>query len=513
MTQTRETIPHIIQTAAAQWPDVAAVVDDGVSTTYAELARQIEHAAAAYIAAGLRPGDRVAIWVHNSLAWIVACVGAQAAGGVIVPINTRFRGQEAAYVINASRARMLVAVERFLGGDYRAMIADQALPMLERRIWLGAQGADGWSSFLEAGRVSSGAVATRLDGVAEDDLSDIMFTSGTTGDPKGAMTTHRQNVGVYRSWGRAVDLTVGDRYLVLWPFFHCSGYKSGWLSSFLVGATLYPEVSLDVERLTRRVVDEKISVLPGPPTLFSSLLTSDAAREGALKSIRVAMVGASAVPPSLVTQMREELGIAGVFSGYGLTETCGTLTLTQGDDPAEIVVTSCGKAIDGVELRCVTPDGADVPTGEPGEVIARGYNIMLGYLDDPAATAETIDVDGWFHTGDIGSLDAQGYLRITDRKKNMFIMGGFNCYPAEIEKALTTHPEVLEAAVIGIPDARMGEVGKAFLILRPGASATPETLTAWSRETMANYKVPRVFEIVEDLPRTPTGKVQKFKLS
>ena len=225
------------------------------------------------------------------------------------------------------------------------------------------------------------------------------------------------------------------------------------------------------------------------------------------------MTGASSVAPTLIEAMRGELGIETVLTGYGLTESCGTLTMTRPGDAPEIVTTSCGRAIEGIELKLVDADGRAVPTGEAGEVVARGMNVMLGYLDDPAATAEAIDADGWLHTGDIGVLDGAGYLRITDRKKDVFIVGGFNCYPAEIEKMLLAHPGVLQVAVVGVPDERMGEVGRAYVVAKPGATLEAAELTAWSRERMANFKVPRQFQFLDALPTNATGKVQKFRLA
>jgi len=228
--------------------------------------------------------------------------------------------------------------------------------------------------------------------------------------------------------------------------------------------------------------------------------------------VRISVTGATAVAPSLIDAMRNDLKIATVLTGYGLTETCGTVTMTCPDDPAEIVTTSCGKAIAGIELKVADADGNALPAGEAGEVMVRGMNVMLGYLDDPEATADAITADGWLHTGDVGVMDAAGYLRITDRQKDIYITGGFNCYPAEIEKMLQAHPAILQVAVAGVPDERLGEVGKAFVVLKPGATLSADELIAWSREHMANFKVPRQVEFFDALPTNATGKVQKFKL-
>ncbi|MBT4518665.1 MAG: AMP-binding protein, partial [Halieaceae bacterium] len=349
-----------------------------------------------------------------------------------------------------------------------------------------------------------------LEDLSADDVSDIIFTSGTTGDPKGVITCHGQNVQTYRQWAQAVGLRSSDRYLILWPFFHCSGYKSGWLASFIAGATIYPEPVLDIPRLRRTVEAEGITVMPGPPNLFQTLL-ADTEQESKKLPVRLAITGASSVPPSLIEAMRNELGIESVLAGYGLTETCGTVTMTDMNDSPQVIVRSCGRAIDGVEVRCVDQMNNEVARGEAGEVVVRGFNVMRGYLDEDEQSG-VIDARGWLHTGDLAVMDDSGYLTITDRIKDVYIYGGFNCYPAEIEKIMLTHPNIFQVAVIGVADEQHGEVGKAFVVLKPDKQSTAEQITTWCRDAMANYKVPRYLEIIDTLPLNATGKVQKFKL-
>jgi HIP---CoA ligase len=339
-----------------------------------------------------------------------------------------------------------------------------------------------------------------------------MFTSGTTGAPKGAMATHGQTVRTAHLWADATGIGEGDRFLILWPFFHCAGYKAGWVVNLAVGATILPEPVLEPENLLGRVAVERVTYLPGPPTLFQTLLSMKARDPRALASVRVSITGASSVAPPLIEAMRAELGIPTVLTGYGLTESCGTATMSRADDPPEIVATSCGRAIPGIEIICTDEAGCALPPGSAGEVLIRGQNVMQGYLDDPVATAAAIDAAGWLHTGDIGILDEAGYLRITDRKNDMYITGGFNCYPAEIEKILLGHPAIHHVAVTSMPDARLGEVGCAHVVLKPGRKLTEAALIAWSREHMANYKVPRAVRVLAELPLNTTGKVQKFKL-
>jgi acyl-CoA synthetase (AMP-forming)/AMP-acid ligase II len=257
---------------------------------------------------------------------------------------------------------------------------------------------------------------------------------------------------------------------------------------------------------------DRISVLPGPPTLYQTILSHPDRQSYDLSSLRLAVTGAAVIPVELVRRMREDLAFETVITGYGLTETCGVVTMCRFDDDPETIAKTSGRAIPGVEVRCVDGAGDEVPRGKPGEIVVRGYNVMRGYFDDPAATAETIDADGWLHTGDIGVMDDRGYIRITDRIKDMFIVGGFNCYPAEIENMLREHPEISQVAVVGVPDERMGEVGMAFVVPAPGETPSPEAIIAWCREHMANYKVPRYVERVDALPMNAMGKVTKFVL-
>ncbi len=509
MTDSVLTIPHLALAAAEQWPNAEAVVEGDTRITFAELTEAMRRVAAGFIAAGLEKGERVALWAENSVDWIVACLGLQAAGGVLVPLNTRYRAGEAADIVRRSGTSYAVASSEFLGYRYADQLREADAPGLRCVLELGTPG---WDEFLADGEGHETEVEARLSALKPGDLVDILFTSGTTGAPKGVMATHEQNVRTARLWAKATTIGEGDRFCILWPFFHCSGYKAGWVVNLAVGATTLPLAQLDVGELTDLVEKEKVTFLPGPPTLFQTLLADPDFNRDKVSSLRVSITGAASVPPQMITDMREVLGIPVVLTGYGLTEACGTLTMTAPSDPPEIVVRSCGKAIDGVELKLVNSDGAPVPTGEPGRIFARGYNVMLGYLDDPAATAEAIDGDGWLDTGDIGVMDAQGYLAITDRSKDMFITGGFNCYPAEIEAMLLEHPAVGSVAVKGLPDDRMGEVCAAWIVPASGVQPDKAGIVAWSRDRMANFKVPRKIAFVEGLPRNATGKVQKFLL-
>jgi acyl-CoA synthetase (AMP-forming)/AMP-acid ligase II len=500
------TVPEAARSAAERFGARPAVVDGARTVSFQELWDLIRRAGAAFAAVGLNQGDRVALWAPNRLEWIIACAGAQAAGGVVVPLNTRLKGSEAAFILNRSRARLLVITDPFLGANYRETLANQDLPHLERTLEFGPD----WEAFISSAQPSAETDA-HMAALSADDASDIMFTSGTTGDPKGVVAGHGQTCRTFQTWVDAVGLTAGDRYLVVNPFFHTFGYKAGWLACLLAGATIYPLATLDVARLIDLVSTHRITVLPGPPAIFQTLLATDL--KGAdLSSIRLSVTGAASIPPALIERMRKDLRIANVLTGYGLTESCGVVSMSRSDDPPEVVARTCGRPIAGVEVRIVSADGGDVQSGDEGEVVVRGFNVMAGYFEDPEATAAAIDKDGWLHTGDVGRFDDDDRLMITDRLKDMYISGGFNCYPAEIEKVLQRHPEVALAAVIGVPDERLGEVGKAFIVPAAGCAPSPDALLAWAREQMANYKAPRFIEVVSALPMNAAGKVRKFEL-
>jgi HIP---CoA ligase len=504
--QLPSTIPGLVARAAASFAAREALVDERTRCTFAQLADQVGVAGRALVASGIEPGDRVAIWAPNCTEWVIAALGISAAGGVIVPPNTRFKGAEARYVLERADVKMLFTVTDFLDTNYEALLrAEPALPQLREIIDLRGPG---WKEFL--GRDTS--TEKLPETITGDDLCAILFTSGTTGRPKGAMLTHGATVRAYDAWSTVVGLRAGDRYLVVNPFFHSFGLNAGIVASLVKGATIIPHAVFDVDAVMARAAEERVSMLPGPPTVYQSILDHPRLAEFDMSSLRLAVTGAAPVPVELIRRMRAELGFETIVTGYGLTEATGIATMCRHDDDSETISTTSGRAIPDVEVRVINDESAEVPRGEPGEVVIRGYNVMRGYIHDPEATAEAIDADGWLHTGDVAVMNDQGYIRITDRTKDMFIVGGFNAYPAEIENVISDHPAVGQVAVIGIPDDRMGEVGYAYVIPRLNASITPDELRAWCREKMANYKVPRYFEIVDALPLNASGKVLKFEL-
>ncbi|WP_036347363.1 FadD3 family acyl-CoA ligase [Mycolicibacterium aromaticivorans] len=474
-----QTIPEMVLSAADRFGDSEAVVDGPLRLSFAEVAYRVRCAAGAFANLGVEKGDRVAIWAPNSAHWMIAAFGVLTAGGIVVPVSTRYKQAEAADIITRSGAKVVLVEKGFLGQDF---IVPAGVPAIDLK-----------SGFLDDGQPTQREIGGT-------DIADIIYTSGTTGRPKGVMMNHLQNLRMYAEWCDLADLRRGDRYLIVNPFFHTFGYKAGCIATFIRGATMLPVPVFDVERVVELIAAEKITMLPGPPTLYHSLLAVP--DKSKLATLRAGVTGAADIPVELVRRVHEELPFRTLATGYGLTE-AGTATLSRPGDSFEDVATTAGVPCDGVEVRIA----------DDGEVLVRGYSVMQGYFDDPAATAEAIDVDGWLHTGDLGSFTESGRLKIVGRKKDMFIVGGFNAYPAEIEGFLMEHPAVAQAAVIGVPDERLGQVGKAFVVLKGDPPLSADDLMAWSRDRMAGFKVPRSVVFVEGLPLNATGKVMKDQLS
>ncbi|VEG38564.1 acyl-CoA synthetase [Mycolicibacterium flavescens] len=504
MSSDPRTIPQVLDHIADRFADHPALLTEDRTFTFAQLRDEVRRAAAAMIDLGIYAGDRVAIWSPNTWHWVVACLATHYAGGVVVPLNTRYTASEATDILSRTGAPLLFASGEFLGADKAASIDRDALPQLHHVVRVPIEKHDGtWDEFLTRG-TDLGAVDARADAVEPDDVSDILFTSGTTGRSKGVLCAHRQSLDAPAAWAECGRLTSDDRYLCINPFFHNFGYKAGILACLQTGATLIPQLTFDPEKTMSAVQEHRITVLPGPPTIYQTLLDHPNRADFDLTSLRFAVTGAATIPVVLIERMQTELDIDIVLTAYGLTEASGFGTMCRPDDDAVTVATTSGRPIADFELRIDSPGEDDA-----GEVLLRGPNVMLGYLDDPDATAAAIDSDGWLHTGDVGTVDDNGNLRITDRLKDMYICGGFNVYPAEIEQVLARLDGVAESAVIGVPDVRLGEVGKAYIVVKPGAELDEETVIAYTREHLANFKTPRSVEFLDALPRNPGGKVVK----
>lgn len=499
-----ETIPRALQAAAARHGDAPAYVEGERTVSFAGLHAHVRAVAARYLAHEPPAGFRAVVWAPNSVEWVVAALAVTYAGGVLVPANSRYTAHEVAELVERTGAAIVVVADGFLG---RTQIDD----LRAASDLAGVREVVEIAGLLDAPPPSEDLLAladARAEAVSPDDVADILFTSGTTGRPKGAMSAHRQTVGVARVWGELGGVSAEDRYLVVNPFFHSFGYKVGIVTGLLTGAALYPLPTFDVAQTLDLVERERITVLPGAPTIYQSLLAAPDRETRDLSSLRLAVTGAAVVPVVLIERMREPapggLGIAQVVTAFGMTEAV-VVTMCREGDPAGLVATTCGRAIPGMEVRIA----------DDGELLVRGEHVMLGYLDDPEATAAAIDADGWLHTGDVGVLDDAGNLRITDRLKDMYISGGFNVYPAEVEQALARLDGVADVAVVGVPDERLGEVGAAFVVASDspaGRGLTPDAVLAFARERLANFKTPRRVELVDALPRNLSGKVLKTEL-
>ncbi|SDU81461.1 FadD3 family acyl-CoA ligase [Gordonia westfalica] len=513
------TTPAALRHAARSWPDRIAIVDGQwhpsshprLELTWAQFHGVVRAFAAALVASGIEPGDRVAIWSPNSFHWPIAALGVHYAGATLVPLNTRYTAGEAVEIIERSGARGLVVSGEFLGADHATeLLRDHrdSMPDLVVRVPLtrGApapEGAVDWHDFLERETPETLTEADRrADAVSPEDISDILFTSGTTGKSKGVLATHRQTLNGSHGWGANAGLHPGDRYLMVNPYFHTFGYKAGILPSVLFGVTMLPLAVYSPTEACKLVSDERATVFPGAPTIFQTILDDPRRSEYDLSSLRIVITGASIVPVVLVERLQKDLGVDTVITAYGLTEASGFVSTCTPDDDDETVANTCGRAFPGMEIKL-----SDV-----GEVLTRGENVMVGYLDDPQATAEAIDADGWLHTGDIGTLDEHGNLKITDRLKDMYICGGFNVYPAEIEQTLARLDGVTESAVVGVPDDRLGEVGRAYLTVQDGADLDEATVIAYAKQHLANFKVPRSVVFVDAFPRNASGKILKRDL-
>jgi HIP---CoA ligase len=549
VTNSPQTVCALLEAASKRYGDRLAVIDGTLRMSYAELAGQARTMARALMATGVQPGDRVAVWLPNTAHWLIAALGAHSAGASLVPMNTRYTGYEALDVLQRTGARVLFLPDRFLGADYLTTLREaaagqaeppqqpgasasgpvQGLPQLALAVRVpiaagdqpqgggsaapeDAKGVASWEHLLELARETTEQSALdRGAQVRADDVADIIFTSGTTGVPKGAVSAHRQTVAVAAAWAERAKVTDRDVYMIIAPFFHTFGYKAGWVVALLCGATIVPQLTFDIDRVVDQIERERVTILPGPPTIFSELLAHPERDKHDLSSLRLAVTGAAMVPVPLVERMQGELTFETILTAYGLTEAVVVTMCLPGDDAQTICATS-GCAAAGFEILIAGADGQEKEPGDDGEILLRGPNVMVGYLDDPQATRAAIDPDGWLHTGDIGHLDKRGYLTITDRLKDMFTVGGFNVYPAEVENVIMGLKPVADCAVVGRPDERLGEVGLAYVVTGPGQSLSEQDVIAHCRQRLANFKVPREVVFVSKLPRNAGGKVLKRDL-
>ena len=512
-----DSIPAVALRSAEQFGDRIAIVDGEVSLSFEELKEQMLTVSSSLISTGIRTGDRIALWAPNSAVWIPSALGILASGAWLVPINTRFTAREVEPILRAVDASLLLVADGFIG-DEKLQALKEANPTLRAiadPVLLpspGTRSRPEWDSFLgRASSVPRVVAADRLAKLGPQDVSDVIFTSGTTGTPKGVMLRHGASLRAYSAFNDSFGVSEGDRVLIGLPFFHCFGYKAGWLVDLLAGATTYPLAVFDGKTIMEMVERHAITHLPGSPTMFWPLLDDAERTQHDLSSVRAVIIGGASIPVSLVQRLQDELGVERVLSGYGLTENHAVISFSLPGDSPNLVATTVGKVLDGMEVITVDNDDQPLSPGAEGELWVRGYAQMSGYFGDPASTAAAFS-DGWLRTGDIGTVDENGYIRITDRKKDIYVTGGFNVAPAEVENVLMTCEQISQAAVVGVPDDRMGEVGAAFVVPVPGHEVTPESVIRYVRDRLANYKVPHYVHTVGTLPTNPTGKVLKDEL-
>ncbi|MFF1612191.1 AMP-binding protein [Amycolatopsis sp. NPDC058278] len=512
-----DTIGGNFDRTVAAFGDRDALVDRtaGRRWTYRELAAEVTALALGLVAQGIGKGDRVGIWSPNRAEWTFLQYATAKIGAILVNINPAYRAHELEYVLNQAGIRLLVASDKFKTSDYPAMADEvrEKCAALEQVVILGGEG---WQALLEAGRGGDPAQLAHLQaGLSADDPINIQYTSGTTGFPKGATLSHHNILNNGYFVGELCGYTEQDKVCIPVPFYHCFGMVMGNLACTSHGACMViPAPAFDPRATLEAVAAERCTSLYGVPTMFIAELNHPDFGEFDLSSLRTGIMAGSPCPVEVMKQVIDRMGMAEVSICYGMTETSPVSTQTRSDDSIERRVSTVGRVGPHLEVKVVDPEtGLTVPRGEPGELCTRGYSVMLGYWEQPDKTSEAIDAARWMHTGDLAVMDADGYVNITGRIKDMVIRGGENLYPREIEEFLYTHPDVLDAQVIGVPDEKYGEELMAWVRMREGASPlTAEKVREFCSGKLAHYKIPRYVHVVEEFPMTVTGKVRKVEM-
>ncbi|TNC28143.1 AMP-binding protein [Amycolatopsis alkalitolerans] len=490
-----------------------ALVDRGRRWTYAELAAEVDALALGLLELGIGKGDRVGIWSPNCAEWTLTQYATAKIGAILVNINPAYRSHELEFVLNQAGIRMLVSAKEFKSSDYAAMI-DEVRPRCQRLQHVVLIGDELWNSLLENGKQADPAALAEIR-LSADDPINIQYTSGTTGFPKGATLSHHNILNNGFFVGELCNYTEADRICIPVPFYHCFGMVMGNLAATSHGACMViPAPAFDPKATLEAVQAERCTSLYGVPTMFIAELACADFDSYDLSSLRTGIMAGSPCPVEVMKQVIERMGMAEVSICYGMTETSPVSTQTRADDSIERRVSTVGRVGPHLEVKVVDPEtGLTVPRGEPGELCTRGYSVMLGYWEQPDKTAEAIDKARWMHTGDLAVMDDEGYLNITGRIKDMVIRGGENVYPREIEEFLYTHPDILDAQVIGVPDERYGEELMAWIRMREGAAPLDaESLRAYCTGKLAHYKIPRYVHIVDEFPMTITGKIRKVEM-
>jgi fatty-acyl-CoA synthase len=511
-----ETIGANLERIARRFGDREALVSRHQQRryTYAQLDGAVDALARGLIAAGVEAGDRVGIWAPNCAEWVLTQYATAKAGAILVNINPAYRVAELEYALRQSGVRLLISATDFKTSDYRAMVSEVrgSLPSLERAVYIGTPG---WDELIAGGEtVPAFALRSRMAGLSCEDAINIQYTSGTTGFPKGATLSHRNILNNGYLSGGVLGYTEADRVCVPVPLYHCFGMVLGSLGAITHGACLVlPSPAFDPGETLAAVAEERCTSLYGVPTMFIAELEHPDFGSFDLSSLRTGMMGGAPCPVEVMRDVVRDMHMEEVAIVYGMTETSPASTLTRRDDSLERRVETVGRPLPHVEVQIVSPEtGAVVGVGSTGELCTRGYSVMLGYWDEPDKTAEAIDADGWMHTGDLATMDTDGYCKIVGRIKDMVIRGGENIYPREIEELLFTHPDVVDAQVVGVPDERYGEELVAWIRVRPGASLDAGAVRDFCGARIARFKVPRHVLFADAFPMTVTGKPQKFKL-
>ena len=506
-----ETIGANLDRIVAAYPERDALIvrHQDLRWTYAELAARVQQVARALVTSGLEPGDRIGIWAPNCSEWVLVQYATAKAGVILVNVNPAYRTAELEYVLNRSGCRLLIAAREFKGADYLGMVDEVApqCPELERTVFLGS---GDWAELLAAGE----GEITLPTGLQFDDPINIQYTSGTTGFPKGATLTHHNILNNGFFIGEACRYTPEDRVCIPVPFYHCFGMVLGNLACTSHGACMViPAPSFEARATLEAVQDERCTSLYGVPTMFIAELDLPEFGDFDLTSLRTGIMAGSPCPVEVMRKVIDRMHMAEVTICYGMTETSPVSTQTSADDDIDHRTRTVGRVHPHVEIKIVDPStGASVERGATGELCTRGYSVMLGYWNDPEQTAQAIDAAGWMHTGDLATIDPDGYVNIVGRSKDLIIRGGENIYPREVEEFLYTHPGIIDVQVVGVPDARYGEEIAAFVIVRAPGTIDHEAVREFCHTRIAHYKIPRYVIPVDEFPMTITGKIQKFKL-
>lgn len=520
MPWTPQTMGDALAAAAKTAPDRDFIVEaDGACRrmTFAEVDRTVDDLAAGLLGLGLARGDNLAIWMTNTPDWLLLWLAAARIGVAVAPINTRYKQDEAEFILRQSQAKALACMDRYWDIDYLAMIGgmDQGLPALDRVIVWGAAAPAGMRALddvIASGARDRSGLATAKADVTPDDRLIIVYTSGTTGQPKGAVHSHvtLRNAENFCRW---LHIEPGDVILGHMPFYHVAGAIGAVETALLRAGTLVTMAQWDPGAALRAIAGERVNIFGGIPTHFIDLIEQKRHDPVDTNCLKSAWIGGADVSPTVAEAAYEVLGLDALMAVYGMTETSACTTLARFEDPLEVTCDNRGLPVGEFEVRVVDLETREaLATGEEGEVCVRGHIVMLEYFDNPEATAAAFDPGGWFKTGDLGRFDADGYLKITGRAKEMFIVGGSNAYPAEIERVLQANDAVKQAVVVGAPHPRLGEVCHAFVELEAGVTADAGGLIQWCKPRLADYKVPRAIDFVDDFPRTSTGKIQRFVL-